>query len=345
MMKRIISLLGVVAVVIVGWLLLKSPSDKVDVVPSMGERSAPTEAAPSVQRKNAVTTSGRATPDKVKVPVSVDLTLKDNLALSQNPEDRLAAAMLEIDSNKRESLLFSALSQDPSNALLNYLVVEHCLTYPSASACGSYALEDNLKQLDIRNGVVDDLSAIQRYRNGNLEGALDSLKAAGRDKLSDDYRWQKMQALDDAFLRQGEERTAGFVQKVVQLSEATQSRRMPELIHMCQDQRSDPLWQEACVARGVSLSQHSLSVGGKMFGYGLAMASGEQPQQMVDTFGQSLQKETRKLQEMEQVYAHRVRSDADWRLSDEQWQHYLTVYADAGELAALTYLVSINEEG
>lgn len=342
MMKRIISLLGVVAVVIVGWVLLK-PTENIDVAPVAGERSAPAEAPLSVQQKKAVTTSVRSAP--AAVPLPVDSTIKDNLAASQNPEDRLAAAMLEIDSGKRESLLFGALSQDPSNPLLNYLVVEHCLTHPSASQCGSYVLEDNLKQLDIRNGVVDDLSAIQSYQNGNLDNALNSLKAAGRDKLSDDYRWQKMEVLDDAFLRQGEERTAGFVQKVVQLSESTQSRRMPELIRMCQDQRSDPTWQEACVARGVSLSQHSLSFGGKMFGYGLAMASGDQPKQLVDTYEQSLQKESRKLLEMKQVYAHRVRSDNDWRLSDEQWQRYLSIYADSGELAALTYLVGVNGEG
>jgi len=268
-------------------------------------------------------------------------TLREDLASSSDAGDLLVAASLEGDEEKREALLFEALMLDPYNALVNFMVIEHCLITPNSSQCGPHVF-DVLESLDANNGAVSDLQAIQAYRNGDVDSALEALSQATSAKVTDDYRWQHIAAIGDSLEKRGMEKDGEFFIKTQRLSAQRSGERMMAMIRMCNEQNTNAQWRDACMGRGVSMSSNALSQSSQMLGYGLAAHSGQSEEPFSQHYRSEMEGKSRYYYSLLQNVASTVDNSEGWHLTDQQWQDYLNVYANKGETAALEYVLHIS---
>lgn len=331
------------------WWLLRDPGSK--PIPSQPVPTAVGGAQATVgPPPEALVASQPATiqtPDNSPKPTSPGVTQEANwreaLRGSDNPTDMLLLALQEGDVLQREALLGQALALDPYNPLLNYAVLEHCTAEMTSALCGPEYL-DVLAALDANNGVVADFSAINAYRNGDFSGALASLNHASDAEFSDSFRWQHMSLLGDALIRQGRPIDAGLVTTAMSESLASSGARLGALFQMCQDQRTDSVWQDACAQRGLALSQSGKSWTSQDFGYGMAMSVVDHPdqlhQQLAELRVPQMQANQALSRELERQFDRK-----DWQLSQRQWHRFIDTYAQEGEQAALRFLVnSVGEE-
>ncbi len=265
---------------------------------------------------------------------------REELSSSGNAEDLLVVATLERDPDAYEALLFEALLLDPQNTLVNFMVIEHCLSSPNSTQCGPHVF-DVLDDLDSNNGMVRDFKAIQTYRDGDVDTALVSLGEALSTKVADDYQWQHMAAVGEALSQRGQNRNGDFVKAVFQATAARSGERMSEMMRMCQEQSSNAMWRDICFGRGLALSKTGLSMSSQMLGYSMVVNSSASSEGLRDHYMDQMIDKGREYHKLTKALKLDL-SNPDWQMSGQQWQHYVSIYANSGELEALKYLSSIG---
>lgn len=293
----------------------------------------------------AASSASSATPapvvEKKQQPSPFKQALEDwrqRLVTSGSVEDLMVAATLAAGVESREQLLFEALQLDPDNPLLNYMVIEHCLNAPASSQCGP-EIFDALEIMDRNNGAVRDFKAIQAYRDGDVDGALQALYEATSTGVTDDYQWQTMAAVGDSLSRRGIPRNGDYMLEVISVAASSSGKRLAELSRICSEQQTNDQWRAACLGRGTVMSRNGLSLGSELFGYGLAMASATDTQAFLDEHQEWMNGQRAQFRDLSTRFKETVLANDNWQLSDQQWQTYLEIFASDGELAAFKYLV------
>jgi hypothetical protein len=261
------------------------------------------------------------------------------IATSDSAEELLVAATLEADADKRETLLLEALRLDPYNPLINFMVAEHCLGAVNSTQC-SPELFDVLESLDGDNGAVHDLKAIQAYRNGDIDGAAQSLMAASSSTITDAYEWQHMAAVAESLGSLGLERDAHFLKSVNDYADKRSGERKAILMSMCEQQRTSESWQQQCADRGKSMMENELSLDGRFFGFGLAVAASDNPEVFQQDYLKTLEMESQQMAH----FISEVNARPDFSMNETQWSEYLAVYGKEGEKAAMGYLAELGGE-
>ncbi|TVZ37440.1 hypothetical protein P886_1781 [Alteromonadaceae bacterium 2753L.S.0a.02] len=334
----------------VAWVTWRTDTNEpvISVAPGVAAPAVEIEAPPQAPTLSLYAAgSGPAAPSKQNAGPGPEPALspfaealrrwRENIASSDNPVDQIVNAVLEQDSARQEELLYNALLLDPYNTLLNYTVLEHCLENSSSTLCGPEYL-DMLQQVDGDNAVIQDFKALDAYRNGDYQTALRELAQANNARLTDMYRWQRLNMIADSLTRQGMPKDGEFFAEVLKDSRMHGGPRMAAMYQMCQDQRSDPNWQGTCLGRGLTMSRNAASAVSQDFGYGLAMSIVDDPNKLHNEIALEHQQRRNTYSGLQREM-ERVIADPQWRISDQQWQQFIEIYSQQGEQAALSYLL------
>ncbi|SMF60901.1 hypothetical protein SAMN02745866_03899 [Alteromonadaceae bacterium Bs31] len=339
-----------IALPIIAWLLFADNSvQKIVTEPATAEQAKPAElgqkkppiALPqSDQNIHTKSEPAELQQSSVKPEPRVSLIeqWREEMLSSGSAEDLLVLASLEGDEDLREQLLFEALMLDPQNTLVNFMVIEHCLAKPNSTHCGPHVF-DVLAEMDGNNGLVRDFKAVQAYRDGDVDAALVSLGESLSTKVADDYQWQHISAVGDALTERGAERDGKFIEEVLSATSARKSERMSEMMRMCQEQMSNSLWRDICFGRGLALSRTGLSMTTQMLGHSMVVHSSAGSEDLRKHYMNQMLGKSNEYHSLSNSLSDRVVNNENWKLSDQQWQEYLSTYSERGEMEALKYLI------
>lgn len=252
--------------------------------------------------------------------------------------DAILLALHARDLNQREIYLQQGLQQDPFNPVLNMALLEHCIAQIGSTLCDTQALE-TLLTLESENGLTADFAAIQAYQNGDYQASLAALEKAAKSSVTDTYEWRLMDMVAEVLTREERPLDNQFMIDVMREAESRSSVRMGALFQMCQDQRTDSVWQSACARRGYALSENANSLGQQDFGLGLAMSIADDPESLYRSLLQERNARLAHTSEIVQRFDAEVLENSDWRMSAAQWRSFLDIFAREGQVAAYQFML------
>lgn len=252
--------------------------------------------------------------------------------------DAILLALHASDLNQREIYLLQGLQLDPFNPVLNMALLEHCIAQIGSTLCDTQALEI-LVTLDSENGLSADFAAIQAYQNGDYQSSLAALEKAAQSSITDTYEWRLMDMVGEVLTREERPLDHQFMIDVMREAESRSSVRMGALFQMCQDQRTDSIWQVACARRGLSLNENANALGQQDFGLGLAMSIADDSESLYRSLLQEREVRLARTSEVVQRFDAEVLENSDWRMSAAQWRSFLDIFAREGQVAAYQFLL------
>ncbi|MDO3382023.1 hypothetical protein [Gilvimarinus algae] len=312
-----------------------------DDTASLPEAPAETTSAPVKRTLKPVPRAGDTTPE---APANAKEPLIAYLEPSADPEDQLLLLAIRGPSGASVRQLRELLAYTSRRAMVLYLIAQ-------AEQDGQpLATEQELAALkvaDPNNALVDDLLAERAYRKGNAEQALHHLQNAADAPANRSYLVETLEMLGSALLRRNGYLTAGDFAEIMGYASAYPISHLHEISQLCRDNSGARDWRQTCAARGKALVSHGetlldTAVGAELAAtYAEGWGSGEQgSESQVAPWTQYSQQAQSTLLNLGQQLEEKM-SRSGVVLNSQDWQGYIEVYKEQGEVAALAYLVSL----
>lgn len=272
---------------------------------------------------------------------------KEAIRNSRRGNDLLLAALFSANDEEREVVLHEAYSQDPKNVLLNYQILQFCLTVPISTLC-SLPIVDTLLRHDGDNlHTLIVVSAFQ-YELGDVDSAFASLSSVQNAGGAEDYTIRYREALDESNRFHGYDRNFEILVSNIGIEAAIGVPHLVSIMSMCDKQieRGLTQWRYTCSTYGNALVEKGSSLFDQQMGLAIQRKysglSNEEIGSFRDPRKDKLDADMSTMNELAAQFG--AEEFASKVISDEQWQSYLTTYRLEGEMAAIIYLVQVMEE-
>ncbi len=118
---------------------------------------------------------------------------------------------------------------------------------------------DTLISLAPENGFIHAAHAIQLYKDGDLDGALEALSVASLSAQVDSYYWDYLKAIDESLSRQQIERTVSSLEHTFGVVSAMPGAEYMIFDEMCSNNFRDNLkdWSRTCYAAANNMAEKS----------------------------------------------------------------------------------------
>jgi len=260
---------------------------------------------------------------------------------SRRGNDLLLAALFSVNDEEREGVLHDAYSQDPENVLLNYQILQFCLSVPLSTLC-SLPIVDTLLQNDGDNLHTLIIVSVFQYELGDVDSAFVSLSSVQDARRVEDYTIRYREALDESNRFHGYDRSFATLTSIIGVESAIAVPHLRSIMSMCDEQveRGVSQWRSTCSAYGKTLAEKGSSLFDQRIGLAIQLQySGLSKEEISNFRDPRKEKLNADIGTMRDLTSQLRAMDGENKIiSDAQWETYLTIYRLEGEMAAILYL-------
>ena len=241
------------------------------------------------------------------------------------------------DSDLKQHYLLQAYALKPNDLLVNYHLLLLCVQLPNSGLCG-LPFVDTLLALDGENLATLISVALYYADLGDYSQALHYLDLAAKGTLPEDYVLRHLRAMDASFQRQGIARSFQSLAEYFEVAVASSITDYRKLVQLCDLSQASAKTQQLCAAVGTQLQHHSKSALDQLVGGAVNLRYGNLAPAEYNL--QSLQQQAKAsrdqqaLEGLEELFEN----SAQLQLDNHQWQEYLALYKNAGEVTATEFL-------
>lgn len=259
----------------------------------------------------------------------------------------LKAAVLR-DQYESEALLNEAYNRYPSNTVLNYQILQFCLSHKSSTLC-TLPVVDTLLKVDGDNMHTMVGVALFQYNFGNPDAALELLVKAMDTSSAEDYLVRYLEVVDESFAQHEFVRDSDSFSEYFGIMPFARFNTYTEIFSMCDIQAvsGNSRWSRACSNIGKVMVERSALLVDQRFGLSIQMKYSGLSEDEIKTYREPIDK---KYEEDSKTFANltkRIYSprESKEKISDDEWETVLDTYRQEGEWAALLYLEQIFSNG
>jgi len=275
------------------------------------------------------------------------LEWQKGLSASEYPSDLVIASFIPAPHQRGYGtrLLLNAHSKSPNSPLVNHQIMEHCSGNFDSALCDIPAIETLLK-IDVGNGYIYFKQAPFLFANGNTEAALEALRQLGAAERIDGLLWRYLNALDESQSRFGIERSSITFAGVFGLAILGSHSSLANFTNMCDSQIGigDADWLNACLDASQAMMQRGRSEIIRSLGStSLVRFSGGSDEEILNA-SRLVTEEMSELIRVRSSFTKDMTRKAILtiifgmgKINDSQWQEYLEVWSEKGEIAAGIY--------
>jgi hypothetical protein len=255
--------------------------------------------------------------------------------------DQIAKVIYEKDAEKNLVALKALLETDPQNSLVNYLLIQACLSQVDVTQCSKDS-SLSLRTFESDNGVVRDLEFLSAYQKGDLSQALSALNEANHSPYSNDFTHAKFSALAQSMEKCGLKRDLQMVANIESVLAAGLANHLNSLASVCKENQAQPEWKDACYARGQSLAERGRDGYSKMMGLSLMKSFGEASDPAYLKLHNQFKEDLRAANQNSLLW--KTMAAKGWAPNDLQWKEFLTLYETQGDSVAKQYLERVMRQ-
>jgi hypothetical protein len=255
--------------------------------------------------------------------------------------DQIAKAIYEKDAKKNLVTLKALLETEPQNSLVNYLLIQVCLSQADAAECSKNSLA-TLRTFESDNGVVRDLQFLNAYKKGDLSQALSAFSEANHSPYTDDFTFAKFSALAQSMEKFGIKRDLHMIANVEGVLAAGLANHLNSVASICNEKQSQAEWKDACFTRGQSLAERGRDGYSKIMGINFMKSFGEKANPAFIKMREQFKTEWNSAAQNNSLWETMMAKG--WSPSDLQWQEFTVRYETQGESVAKRYLEKAMQE-
>lgn len=263
------------------------------------------------------------------------------LQTSTAPVDQIAKAIYEKDAEKNLVALKALLETDPQNSLVNYLLIQACLSQTDATLCNKDS-SLSLRTFESDNGVVRDLEFLSSYQKGDLSQALSALNEANHSPYTNDFTHAKFSALAQSMEKFGIKRDLHMIVSIEGVLATGLANHLNSVASICKEKQNQPEWKEACFARGQSLAERGRDGYSKVMGINFMKSFGEESDPAYIKMREQFKAEGSAAIQNNSLWETMMAKG--WAPNDVQWQEFLVRYETQSESVAKRYLENVMQQ-